>query len=155
MKIFFALLLISFGLQAKTVEVSVKLSPAGSFKAESTKVRGAVTKSGNTLSAGELTVQVGSLKTGLDLRDKHFHERLGGSEAKIVVKNAKGSGGKGQGTITVNQITKPLTFVYTEAAGSVSAVFTLSAADFGIKNVSYLGVGVEDKLSIKAQIPIR
>lgn len=155
MKTFLVLALLSFGLHAKTVEVGVKLSPAGSFKAESAKVRGAITKSGATLSAGELSVQVGSLKTGLDLRDKHFHERLGGSEAKIVVKNASGSGGKGQGTITVNQITKPISFTYTEAAGSVTATFTLSAAAFGIKNVSYLGVGVEDKLSIKAQIPIR
>lgn len=155
MKLFLALLLVSAGLHAKTVEVSVKLSPAGSFKAESSKVRGAITKSGNTFSAGELTVQVGSLKTGLDLRDKHFHERLGGSEAKIVVKDAKGTGGKGQGSITVNQITKPIAFAFTESAGSVTATFAVSAADFGIKNVSYLGVGVEDRITIKAQIPVR
>lgn len=148
-------LLSSFTLHAGTVAVDVALSPTGSFKAESAKARGFIEKKGTTYSAEGLSVEVGSMKTGLELRDKHFHERLGGATAKIVIVKASGTGGKGQGQIMVNKITKPFTFVFKETDGQVQAKFALKASDFGIKDVKYLGIGVEDKVVVTALMPVR
>jgi len=149
------LLSLSFSLFAREIKVKVSLSPAGDFIAESSKVRGFVDKSGAGYSADELTIEVGQLKTGIELRDKHFHERLGGAKAKIVVKGAKGSGGKGEANVTVNKITKPFSFAFKEEGGNVVARFNLKPSDFGITNVKYLGVGVEDKVVIDVKIPVR
>lgn len=151
----FFLLSLSFSLFAREIKVKVTLSPAGDFVGQSTKVRGFVDKNGANYSADELTIEVGQLKTGIDLRDKHFHERLGGERAKIVVKNAKGSGGKGTGSVTVNKITKPFNFAFKEEGGNVVSRFNLKPSDFGISNVKYLGVGVEDKVTIDVKIPLR
>ncbi len=140
---------------AASVSVAVKLSPAGDFKASSSKARGFVDKKGDEYSAGELSVSVGSLETGIELRDKHFRERLGGPDAKILVKDAKGKGGKGTGSITVNKVTKPFSFTYAEAGGQVDAKFSLKPSDFNIKDVKYLGVGVEDKVEVSAKFPVR
>lgn len=149
------LLSLSFSLFAREIKVKVSLSPAGDFVGQSTKVRGFVDKKGPEFSADELTIEVGQLKTGIELRDKHFHERLGGEKAKIVVKGAKGSGGQGQASVTVNKITKPFSFAFKEAGGNVQARFDLKPSDFGISNVKYLGVGVEDKVVIDVTIPVR
>lgn len=149
------LLSLSFSLFARDIKVKVSLSPAGDFVGQSTKVRGFVDKKGANYSADELTIEVGQLKTGIDLRDKHFHERLGGEKAKIIVKNAKGSGGKGSASVTVNKITKPFAFNYKEAGGNIISRFDLKPSDFGIANVKYLGIGVEDKVVIDVTIPVR
>jgi hypothetical protein len=148
-------LLSSFALHAGTVQVAVTLSPAGDFKAVSSKARGFIEKKGANYSAAGLTVEVGTMKTGLELRDKHFYERLGGATAKIVIVKAVGTGGKGQGQITVNKITKPFAFVFKETDGQVQAKFALKASDFGIKDVKYLGIGVEDKIIVSATMPVR
>ncbi len=149
------LLSLSFSLFAREIKVKVSLSPAGDFVGQSTKVRGFVDKNGSSFSADELSIEVGQLKTGIELRDKHFHERLGGVKAKIIVKNAKGSGGNGTGSVTVNKITKPFSFNFKESGGNVQARFDLKPSDFGITNVKYLGVGVEDKVIIDVAIPLR
>ena len=151
----FIILSLSFSLFARDIKVKVTLSPAGDFVGQSTKVRGFVEKNGANYIADELTIEVGQLKTGIDLRDKHFHERLGGAKAKIVVKNAKGSGGKGTASVTVNKITKPFAFAFKEAGGNVVSRFALKPSDFGIKNVKYLGIGVEDKVIVDVTIPLR
>jgi hypothetical protein len=148
-------LLYSFALQAGTIQVAVTLSPAGDFKAESSKARGFVEKKGTSFSATGLSVEVGTMKTGLELRDKHFHERLGGPKAKIVITNASGTQGKGQGQININNITKPFSFDYKEIDGQVQAKFNLIPSDFGVKDVKYLGIGVEDKVNITASMPVR
>ena len=148
-------LLYSFALNAGTIQVAVTLSPSGDFKAESSKARGFIEKKGTSFSATGLSIEVGSMKTGLELRDKHFHERLGGPKAKIVIDNASGVQGKGQGQITINKITKAFSFEFKEIDGQVEAKFNLIPSEFGIKDVKYLGIGVEDKVIITTTMPLR
>lgn len=149
------LLLVCSVAHAGTVKFKVTLSPAGDFLAQSAKGRGFVEKNGNEYVAPELSVEVGTLKTDIELRDKHLHERLGGAKSKIFLKNAKGSGGKGTATLVANGQSKPVSFVFKESGGQVSARFALKPSDFGIKDVNYLGIGVEDKIVVDAQFPIR
>jgi polyisoprenoid-binding protein YceI len=157
MKFFFMLTLAIFcaPVSAGALKVKVTLSPAGDFAAQSDKARGFVEKKDGQYTAQELTVGVGTFKTDIELRDKHFHERLGGKNAKIVLKNAKGANGKGTGTLVVNGKSKPVDFAFTEKSGQISAVFKVKASDFGIKDVNYLGVGVEDSVSVEARFPLR
>ena len=140
---------------AGTLKLKITLSPAGDFVANSAKARGFVDKNGQALSAEELSVEVGTLKTDIELRDKHLHERLGGAKTKIVFKDAKGQGGKGTGTLVVNGQSKAVAFIYKESSNQVLARFLVKPSDFGIKDVKYLGIGVEDKVVIDAQFPVR
>jgi len=150
-----ALAAFSFTALAGALKVKVTLSPAGDFAAQSDKARGFIEKKGAEYVADELTVSVGTLKTDIELRDKHFHERLGGKDAKIVLKDAKGTNGKGTGTLVVNGKSKPVGFAFVEKNGQVSATFKVKPSDFGIKDVNYLGVGVEDEVSVEARFPVR
>lgn len=149
------LLLVCSIAHAGTVKFKVTLSPAGDFLAQSSKGRGFVEKSGAQLAAQELSVEVGTLKTDIELRDKHLHERLGGAKSKIILKNATGTNGRGTGTLTANGQTKPISFVFKESDGQVTARFVIKPSDFGIKDVKYLGIGVEDKVVVDAQFPLR
>ncbi len=149
------LLLVCSVAHAGTVKFQVTLSPAGDFVAQSAKGRGFIEKNGSDLTASELSVEVGTLKTDIELRDKHLHERLGGVKSKITLKNAKGSGGKGTGTLTANGQSKPVSFNYKESNGQVVARFAIQPSDFGIKDVKYLGIGVEDKVVVDVQFPVR
>jgi len=149
------LLLVCSVAHAGTVKFQVTLSPAGDFVAQSAKGRGFIEKNGSELTAAELSVEVGTLKTDIDLRDKHLHERLGGVKSKIILKNAKGSGGKGTGTLVANGQSKAVDFAYKESNGQVVARFSIQPSDFGIKDVKYLGIGVEDKVLVDVQFPVR
>ena len=147
--------LLSLNAHAGTVKVAVTLSPAGSFVAKSEKGRGFVEKAGSKLTAKELTVEVGTLKTDIDLRDEHFQQRLGGPKAKVVLKNAQGENGKGTATLVVNGKEKPVTFAFKESGSKVVARFAVKPSDFGISDVKYMGIGVEDKVVIDADFPVR
>ncbi|MBY0518756.1 MAG: hypothetical protein K2P81_17730 [Bacteriovoracaceae bacterium] len=140
---------------AGTVKVQVTLSPAGSFTAHSEKVRGFAEKSGSKYVAKELTVEVGTLKTDLDLRDEHFQKRLGGPKSKILIQNAVGENGKGVATMVANGKSNPISFVYKAEGSQIVARFNAKPSDFGITDVKYMGIGVEDKITIDATIPAR
>jgi hypothetical protein len=140
---------------AREIDLKVTLSPAGDFSAKSTKVRGFINRNGAQYTADDLSIEVGQLKTGIELRDKHLHERLGGAKAKIIVKKAAGSHGKGKAMMTVNSITKPIGFAFKESNNMILAKIAVKPSDFGIKDVKYLGIGVEDKVLINVKIPLR
>lgn len=144
--------LLSFA--AGTAKVHVKLNPAGDFTATTTKVRGFVEKIDGSYKARDLTFAVGSLDSQQDTRNDHMWKELGGKSAKVVVKDAKGSGGRGQGILVVKGISKPIEFTYKEQGGSVVASFPIKFSNYGIKP-SFLGVGVEDMGKIEATIPVR
>jgi len=139
----------------KGVSVSVELSPAGSFEIKG-KVKGSVKKKGSGFEAKKLSFRVKRLKTGMDLRDKHTKEKLEYKKhSDVVVTNAKGSGGKGTGTITVRGVKKKFAFTFKEAGKYIKAKFKLSLKDFGFSGINYMGVGVKDKVTIEAMVPVK
>lgn len=146
----------AFAKSKKSVTIDIQLSPAGSFQAKSSKVKGKIVKKGGKLVAKKLKISVKSLKTGIDMRDEHLHKRLiDGKNKKVEIVSATGSGGKGSGIIKVRGIEKPFKFTYKEEGKYITAKFTLKISDFKITDVSYMSVGVEDEVKVVATVPLK
>ena len=139
--------------QNRSLKLYIGLSPAGDFVASSNKVRGFVTRESGQFEAKELSVSVGSLSSQQDTRDEHMWEKLGGKTAKIEVKDAKGHNGTGTATLVVNGKPKPISFTYEDKKQYVLAKFTVTLSDYGIA-ASMLGITVEDKAKVEAEIPL-
>ena len=140
---------------AKGVIVSVDV-PGMSFQAKTSKVKGKVIKSGDTYKAEDISVKVKSLKTEMDLRDDHLRDKLEYKKhSKITVTKGIAKGGKGKAIIEIKGIKKSVNFAYKESGGLFIAKFSLSLKDFGITGISYMGLGVKDKVVVEASVPIK
>lgn len=147
-------LFLSFNSFAQIAKVDVQLFPAGSFEAKG-KVVGSLKKSKGVLVGKNIKVPVKGLKTGIELRDNHLHKRLMPKKhPNIVMLKAKAKGGKGVGLISVNGIKKKVKFSYDMKGRKAVCKFKLNLKDFKIKDIMYMGVGVEDEVSIVAEVPV-
>lgn len=143
--------------KGQELAAKVQLSPAGSFMVKSKVIEGAVKKENNGgFSAEKILIPVKTLKTGISLRDSHMLDRLKANEfPNIEVLNAKGMGGKGSAEIAIKGIKKSIKGHYKQKGNSLMVEFPIKLSDFSITDVRYLGVGVKDKVIIKAQLPLR
>ena len=133
------------------VSVLVALTPAGSFTAKSDKLTGDVVKTGAEFSASRLSVSIQSFKTGISLRDEHFHKHVNFSKCpNAILTDLKGKDGKATANLEVNCVKKPVTLTYQEKGGEVVAMMNLKASDFKLPPAKYLGVGVRD--DVKAEV---
>lgn len=112
-----------------------------------------------------VTVTLGTLTTGMALRDKHMREKylevqtyptaiLRVSRASL---NVPGPGQSGtfdsKGTLTLHGTTRPILFHYTaksdgQTAYAVSGSMTLDMTDYGIAKPGYLGVSVKTPVDL-------
>jgi hypothetical protein len=135
------------------VKVFISLSPAGSFEAVSSKLKGKLKVSGKNYVTDKLSVLVSSFKTGIDLRDDHFQKHLNAKKfSKIEMSNVTASAGKGQGDLMVSGVTKRVDFTYKEDGKFLIANMKLKASDFKLPKAQYLGVGVNDDLVVETKI---
>lgn len=142
--------------RAEPVEVTVKLSPVGSYVAKTSSVDGSATLVGEKVKATNIKVLVKTLKTGIELRDKHTIERLQADKfPEIILVSGEGENGKGKGIIKIKGIEKTVEGTYSVEGSDVKATFKLSLKDFGIEKIKYLGIGVKDEVEVKVQIPIK
>ncbi|MFT6632256.1 MAG: polyisoprenoid-binding protein YceI [Bacteriovoracaceae bacterium] len=141
----------------KSISIDVELSPAGSFKIESKRVKGKVYLERGNLTAKNIKVLVKNLKTGIDLRDKHLKKKLeieSNPKASLTLLSAQGKNGKGTGIFKVLGKTQESSFTYKKVGKSEGiALFSLSLKKFGISGISYMGVGVQDKVTISVTLP--
>lgn len=154
--VFITLFYFSVNAQNAGVIVDVKLSPAGSFKAETMKVKGTATKTADGVKAENIEVDINSLKTGIELRDKHLKERLMSDKhpvAKLI--KAEGKGGKGKATVEIKGMQKEVTGTYKISGNTLQAQFKMSLADLEIKDVRYMGVGAKDEVVINVSLPVK
>ena len=156
-KIFFvSVVLVSGSLFAQSLEIDVKLSPAGSFKATTKKIKGTVKVSGDKVSAENVFVDLHSLTTGIGLRDKHLKERLETEKypvAKLV--KAEGKGGKGTATLELKGQKKDVTGTYQVKGNNLLAEFKMKMSDLGINDVRYMGVGAKDEVVVSIVLPVK
>ncbi len=152
-----ALLLFSFlALAESKVTLYITLSPAGSFQATSSKPKGNIIKQGNVFTADKISVSIESFKTGIDLRDEHTWKHLNSNKhPKAILTNVKGQNGKATGTLEVNGVKKPIHIAYKVAGQEVVAKFQVKASDFKLSKAEYLGVGVNDSISVEATLPYK
>lgn len=138
------------------VKVDVGLSPAGNFQAETGRVTGFAYKTKNGVRAENVKIDLRSLKTGLPLRDKHTKEHLVTNkypQAKLI--KAIGKGGKGEALIEIKGKKKKVKGTYSIEGKTLKARFPVKLADFGIKNIRYMGMGVKDEVTINVDLPLQ
>lgn len=135
----------------------VKLTPAGSFKAKSTSVTGFATVTGDKVKAENISVKVKTLKTGLELRDKHMTEKYmeANKYPEITLLSATGKNGKGQGRVKMHGIEKDVEGTYKINGKELEADFEIKVSEFGITGVKYMGVGVHDTVKVHVVVPIK
>lgn len=136
--------------------VAVALTPAGDFVGKTSDVRGQATLVNGEYTAQNIIVGLKSIKTGVSLRDVHTQRHLQTDkfpEATLV--SAKGKDGKGTGQIKIKGITKDIAGTFRVADNMLLAEFSLKLSDFEIKGIKYMGIGVENEVKIKVQLPIK
>lgn len=152
----FFVLSVSTSALAQEVVVGVALSPMGDFKAKTTAIKGEAIKKGDEFTASNVIVNLKGLKTGVELRDKHTQKYLSTDKfPDAILVSASGKGGKGQGKIKIRGIEKEVTGTYKIEGKLLKANFNLNIGDFGIKDINYMGVGVEDTVTLNVSLPIK
>lgn len=144
----------SIRLCAQQVSAEVVLSPMGNFKVVFSEVKGRAVINKDEVFIENTIVNLKSLKTGLELRDKHTlkHLEVDKNPEAILVK-ATGKGGTGKGVLKFMGTEKEISGKYSLDGDLLKAEFTLKLSDFGISDVNYMGVGVEDDVVIKVNLP--
>ena len=139
------------------VVVSVKITPAGSFKAETKDVTGQVTVKGGEVQADKIVVSLKNLDSGIALRDNHMKNKYleVAKFPEAILTMGKGKGGQGTGTIKIKGIEKPVKGTYQVKGAVVEANFDLKISDFGITGVKYMGAGVGDTIQLAVSIPVK
>jgi len=135
------------------VAILVSLTPAGHFTATSSTLSGSLVKTGSAFAASRLTVSIQSFKTGISLRDEHFHKHFSSKYPLAVLSNLRGSAGKATANLQVNGVTKPVSMTYQDKGNHVESEMQLKASEFNLPPAKYLGVGVRDEVKVEITMP--
>lgn len=139
-----------------TAKAYVKLYPIGDFVADIKGMKGTVTVTNGSYTVKDLSVDLNTFKSGLELRDNHAKEKY--LEVKkfptATLVEASGTNGKGTGKIMIKGITKPVVGTYKIDGQNLTAEFKIKLSDFGISEINYKGVGVEDEVKIEVTAPV-
>ena len=141
--------------QQGTAKAYVALSPAGDFVGN-LKVTGSATVNGNKVSAQKIVIDLKSLSTGLDLRDDHAKNKYMevGKYPEAVLTDATGENGKGTGKLKFHGKENPVSGTYKIVGKMLQAEFKLKMSEYGISDISYKGIGVDDDVKIEVMVPI-
>jgi polyisoprenoid-binding protein YceI len=153
------------------VRVVCPLTVGGSFEAKTGAIRGTVTLGApGAALGGDLSVDVATLDTGIDLRNEHLRsnylevgrgpgfDRAVLSEIRLGAADPRGFEGKTTftGTFLLHGATNPIagqaTIRREGRAVRVEASFSVMVTAFGIEKPRYLGVGVTDQLTVTVSL---
>lgn len=153
---FFLLAISSFAQADNGAKASVKLFPMGDFVADIKGLKGSVTVTNGNYTAKDITLDLTTLKSGLELRDNHAKDKY--LEVKkfptAILLEASGTNGKGTGKLKLKDKVNPVSGTYKINGQSLVAEFTIKLSDYGINEINYKGVGVEDEVKIQVTAPI-
>jgi polyisoprenoid-binding protein YceI len=158
MKLVIAAALVTLGVSsafAQSVVFDVTLNPMGDFKAKTNQIKGSAQVKGDTVTAQNIVVNMKSLKTGVDLRDKHTQKYLETEKyPTATLVSAIGKGGKGKAKIKIKDKVVEASGTYKIEGSLLKAEFVVKASDIGIKDVNYMGVGTEDDVKVHVEVPV-
>jgi polyisoprenoid-binding protein YceI len=101
-------------------------------------------------------VNLKNLKTGLELRDKHTQKYLEtATYPEAILVSASGKAGQGSGKLKIRGIEKDVAGTFKIEGKMLKADFKVNIADYGIKDINYMGVGVEDIVVIHVTVPVK
>jgi polyisoprenoid-binding protein YceI len=137
----------------------------GNFEAKTTALSGTVTPTNGGAMKGALRVELVKLQTGISLRDRHLRENYlevqkGADYSVAKLDNIKVERFPGKttfkGTLTLHGQQREVTGtadVQQEGKGfRVEATFPLQISAFQIPEPKYLGVGVQDEITVKVTL---
>lgn len=154
----FGLMLATSSSGAGTIEVAVSLNPVGSFVAKSSSLtlKGPVKVSGSSFALRNAILPVKTLKSGIDLRDTHMHEKYleNAKFPNAVLTKASGKGGVLSGELKVHGQAIRIKGTYELSKQKLVANFKCKLSDFKIAEAQYRGVGVEDEVDVKASLTL-
>lgn len=145
------LIISSEALAERIMKLSMTFTPSGSFEAVSEKIKGNVVKRDGILQSEKLWVNANTFRTEVNLRDEHFANHL--KNSRIVMTNIKAQNGKGEGTIEINQVKKPVSMSYVEKDNHVEVSFDIDASEFNLPKAGFLGIGVSNQVKVWAKMP--
>jgi hypothetical protein len=144
------------GAQQGSAKAYVSLSPAGDFVA-TMKSTGSAQVVGSKVSAKNIIIDLKSMTTGLDLRDDHAKNKYMevSKYPEAILIEATGENGKGQGKLKFHGKEGHVTGTYKiEGGKTLTAEFNIKLSEFGITEISYKGIGVDDSVKIEVQVPV-
>ena len=152
------LILFSQNAFSQALKMYVTLNPAGDFVAENKKVTGvAYENPDGSVEAKDVKVVVSAFDSGISLRDEHMVNKY--LEApkfpEILLKAAKGRDGKGEAIIVVKGKQAKVAGTYVKGKDKLKATFNTKVSSFGIGDISYKGIGVEDDVKIEVLLPLQ
>jgi polyisoprenoid-binding protein YceI len=162
----------TFRIERGDLRITVPLKPGGAFEAKTASITGSVALgAGRPLPlAGELSVDLASIDTGIALRNQHLREKYlevakGPGFDKALLSDLRLSDADGErfegrtgfsGVLLLHGVKRPVSGTgEIRRAGSgvrVEASFPLTLTDFGIEPPEYLGVGVANRVLVKVQL---
>jgi hypothetical protein len=153
------------------VRVVCPMTIGGSFEARTAAIRGTLTLAPSAVVfGGDLSVALGTLDTGIDLRNEHLRrkylevDRGPGfdqavlSEISLGGADPRGVQGKTRftGTLLLHGTKRPVAGEATVRrdgnAVRVEASFPVTVSDFGIEKPQYLGVGVSNQVTVNVSL---
>jgi YceI-like domain len=156
---FFSIIAVFFSLTAfaqTNVSIDVTLSPSGSFQATTSNIKGQLKQTGDTIQGDKFSILIKTFKTGIELRDEHFAKHLNAdSHPKAILTQFRGQNGKASATLEVNGVSLPIDIKYQTQEGMVKASFVVKPSDFKLSKAQYLGVGVNDLVTVNVALPLK
>lgn len=139
------------------LKLFVTLNPAGDFVADNESIEGkAFENADGSVEANNIKLSVKEFKTGITLRDNHLIEKYleASKHPEIILKVAKGRNGKGEAIISVKGKSAKVAGTYMKGKDKLKAMFNAKISDFGIADINYKGIGVEDEVKIEVILPL-
>lgn len=139
------------------MKADVILTPAGSFIAQTNTVTGEASVEGDTYKAKDIKVDLKTITTGIELRDKHTQKYLETEKyPEAILVNAIGKKGKGKAKINFRGKEKIVDGTYKVLEEKfLQANFKIKISEFDITGVRYMGVGVKDEVKVEIIVPIK
>lgn len=145
--------------QQKSMQAYITLFPAGDFIASTSDITGnAEMVSATEVKAQNIKINLNALKTGLELRDEHAKNKYLEVQKfpEAVLVSASGKNGKGSGILRLHGKEVPVEGTYALLSGNtfLKAEFKSKLSQFGINEINYKGVGVDDEFKVEITVPI-
>lgn len=138
------------------VSIQVTLNPMGSFKATTSDIKGVAKKNGDKVVAENIIVNLKSIKTGIELRDKHTQKHLQTDQyPEAILIKAVGQNGNGLGKFKIKGIELTVKGKYEIKGQTLKANFPIRLKDLKIDDINYMGVGVEDEVQVQVELPLQ
>lgn len=144
--------------QENTVKAYFVLNPMGDFIGTMKVISGSVSLQDGKFKGKNIVVDLKSLSTGMELRDDHAKNKY--LDVKMyptaILLEAVGANGVGKARIKVRDKESLVngTYKVSSSGKNLKAEFKIKLSSFGIADVNFKGIGVEDEVRVEVVVPV-